>query len=78
MTDLERLVKRRTRRPFAHYRKRIVVMLEPGDVLAMRLERHRTVFRAPIPNVYRQLVVWNVEAKRREKRTARKLKRRLK
>ena len=78
MTDLEKTVRRRTRQPFAHYRKRIVVMLEPGDVLAMRLERHRTVFRAPIPNVYRQLVVWNVEAKRREKRVARKLKRRLK
>jgi hypothetical protein len=78
MTDLEKTVRRRTRLPFAHYRKRIVVMLEPGDVLAMRLERHRTVFRAPIPNVYRQMVVWTVEAKRREKRSARKLRRRLK
>jgi hypothetical protein len=77
MTDLEKPVRRRTRLPFAHYRKRIVVMLEPGDVLAMRLEGHRTVFRAPIQNVYRQLVVWTVEAKRREKRAARKLRRRL-
>jgi hypothetical protein len=77
MTNLEKTVKRRTREPFAHYRRRIVVILEPGDVLAMRLERHRTIVRAPIANVYRQLVAWNVEAKRREKRAARKLRRTL-
>ena len=72
MTDLERVIRRRTRFSFAHYRKRIVVILEPGDLLAMRLERTRTVFRAPIPAVYRQLVEWHVEAKRREKRQRRK------
>lgn len=77
MTDLEHPVKRRTRLPFAHYRKRIVVILETGDCIAMRLEKTRTLFRAPIASVYRQLVEWHVEAKRREKRLARK-KRRIK
>jgi len=77
MTDLENPVKRRTRLPFAHYRKRIVVILEPGDCVAMRLEKTRTLFRAPIASVYRQLVEWNVEAKRREKRMARKKRRRV-
>ena len=67
MTDLERPVRRRTRLPFAHYRKRIVVILEPGDVVAMRLERTRTVHRAPISAVYRQLVEWHAAAVRREK-----------
>jgi hypothetical protein len=73
MTDLEKTVRRRTRHPFAHYRRRIVVMLEPGDVLAMRLERTRTPYRAPIAAVYRQLVEWHVTAARREKQKARKL-----
>jgi hypothetical protein len=77
MTDLENTVKRRTRLPFAHYRKRIVVVLEPGDCVAMRLEKTRTLFRAPIASVYRQLVEWNVEAKRREKWMARKKRRRV-
>jgi len=72
MTDLERTVKRRTRHPFAHYRRRIVVILEPGDILAMRLERTRTPYRAPIAAVYRQLVEWRVLATRREKQKARK------
>jgi len=68
MTDLLRPVSRRTRLPFAHYRRRIVVVLEPGDVIAMRLERTRTLYRAPIPSVYRQLIEWHVEARRRERR----------
>ena len=75
MTDLENPVRRRTRQTFAHYRKRIVVILERGDNLAMRLERTRTVFRAPIAAVYRQLVEWHVAARRREKRLARKQRR---
>ena len=72
MTDLEKTVRRRTRFPFAHYKRRIVVMLEPGDVLAMRLERSRTPYRAPIAAVYRELVEWHVAALRREKQQARK------
>ena len=75
MTDLENPVKRRTRLPFAHYRKRIVVILEPGDCVAMRLEKTRTLFRAPISAVYRQLVEWHVAVIRREKRLARKKRR---
>ncbi len=75
MTELKKAVKRRTRFPFAHYRKRIVVILEPGDCVAMRLERTRRLFRAPIQAVYRQLVEWHVAAIRREKRLARKQRR---
>ena len=75
MTSLEKAVRRRTRLPFAHYRRRIVVILEPSDMLAMRLERTRTVYRAPIPSVYRQLVEWHVLALRREKQIAQKQKR---
>jgi hypothetical protein len=37
MTDLEKTVNRRTCFPFAHYCKHIIVILEPGDCVAMRL-----------------------------------------
>ena len=72
MTDLEKPVQRRSRFPFAHYRKRIVVILEPGDCVAMRLERTRRVYRAPISALYRLLVEWHVAAILREKQRARK------
>lgn len=75
MTDLDKPVYRRTRLPFAHYRRRIVVALEPGDVLAMRLERTRTTYRAPLSAVYRQLAEWHVLAQKREKQKARKQRR---
>ena len=75
MTELEKTVRRRTRSPFAHYRKRIVVILEPGDILAMRLERTRTTYRAGLPAVFRQLVEWHASAERRRKQEERKQRR---
>ena len=76
MTDLEKPVRRRTRFPFAHYCKRIVVILEPGDCVAMRLNGRAHAFsRNSIGSVYRQLVEWQVEAERREKQLARKRRR---
>jgi hypothetical protein len=75
MTELEKTIRRRTRLPFAHYRKRIVIILEPGDCVAMRLERSRTVFRAPISALYRQMVEWHVSAIHREKQQERKRRR---
>ncbi len=75
MTDLVKPVRRRSRLPFAHYRKRIVVILEPGDCIAMRLERTRRVYRAPIQALYRLLVEWHVAATLQEKRRALKQRR---
>lgn len=76
MTQLDKLVRRRTRAPFGHYRRRIVVTsVEPGDVLAMRLERTRTTFRAPLASVFRQLVEWHAQAERRRKAGERKQRR---
>jgi len=74
MTDLARPVRRRCRDPFAHYRKRLVVSLEPGDVLAMRLERTRTTLRAPLAAVYRTLADGHARAEIRRKREARQTK----
>ena len=73
MTDLAKPVRRRCREHFAHYRKRIVVSLEPGDVLAMRLERTRTTYRATLDDVFRQLAHWHADAECARKRSERKL-----
>ena len=75
MTDLHKTIRRRLREQFAHYQKRIVVSLEPGDVIGMRLERTRTTYRAPLASVFRTLADWHARAEARAKREARKLKR---
>lgn len=72
MTGLHKPIHRRTAAPFAHYRKRIVVTLEPGDVLTMRLERTRTRFHAPLADVFRLLAQWHAAAAARRKREERK------
>ena len=64
MTDLRKTIMRRTVGTFNHQGRRIVVALEPGDVLALREERTKKWFRAPIANVMRQVMVWNVDAER--------------
>ena len=75
MTDLHKTIRRRSRDQFAHYRKRIVISLEPGDVIGMRLERTRTTYRAQLASVFRTLADWHARAEARAKREARKLKR---
>jgi len=54
MTELNKPARRRTRLPFSHYRRRIVETLEPGDTIAMRLERTRTTYKAPVLVVFYQ------------------------
>jgi len=76
MTEITRPVKRRARRPFWHYNKRIVIILEPGDVLAMRLEKSRTTYRAELDDVFRQLAHWHALAEVRRKREERAQRRR--
>ena len=49
-----------------------MVSLEPGDVLAMRLERTRTTYRANIAAVFRTLADWHASAEARRKREERK------
>ena len=68
MTELRKPVCRRSRFPFMHYRRRIVVVLEPGDILAMRLERTREIYRATLADVFRQLIEWHILRDRVRKR----------
>jgi len=61
MTDLAKPIRRRTLNKFGHYDKRIVVTIGPGDMLAMHLERSRTVYRAPIGKVFALMAQWHAE-----------------
>jgi hypothetical protein len=72
MTDLLKPVRRRSRDQFAHYQKRIVVPLDRGDVLPMRLERPRTPSRPTTAAVFRTLADWHARAEARRKREERK------
>jgi hypothetical protein len=62
MTNLTKPVTRRGTLPFLHHGKPLIVTLEPGDTLAMRLEGHPTVHRAPLSRVFIQLCLWTAEA----------------
>jgi hypothetical protein len=68
MTDLTKPVRRRARAPYGHYQKRIVVILEPGDILAMRLEKQKVVYRAPLAAVFGVLASWHARANKKGKK----------
>jgi hypothetical protein len=69
-TELRKPMIRRCAEPHDHRRKRLVVALEPGDVISFREERSRKRFTAPLSRVFRQVVIWNVEAERALKKGA--------
>lgn len=69
---------RRGRFPFLHYRKRIVVSLEPqgsqGDFIVLRLERTREpslIYRVEIADLYALLVRKSVQNRQLEKARSR-------
>jgi hypothetical protein len=68
MTELRRSVRLRNRSTLAHHRKRIVISLGPGDTLAMRLKRIRTMYPAILRAVFRQLAAWHASAEQRRKK----------
>jgi len=57
MTNLEKIVRRRTLRAFDHHGRRLIVELAPGDVLAMREERRKASVRVSLQTLY----VWLVQ-----------------
>lgn len=71
-TELRNTVTRRCTEPYDHRKKRLVVTLEPGDVIGFREERSRKKFTTPLSRVYRQVLVWNVEALRATKKKGRR------
>jgi hypothetical protein len=71
MTDLRKPVKRRTVEQCETVRRRLIVALLPGDVLAFREEGRRRWYTAPLARVFITIARWNVEAERAERRSAR-------
>ena len=71
MTNLHKTVRRVTVDECPTVRRRLVVALEPGDVLAIREHGRRRWFRAPIGRVFVLLAKWNVEAERAERKARR-------
>jgi len=61
-TDLRKTVVRRCAEPHDYRGKRLIVALEPGDVISMREERSKKHFSAPLSKVFRQIVRWNIES----------------
>ncbi len=72
VTELRKRVCRRCVEHYDHRRKKLIVSLEPGDVISFREERSRKLFVAPLARVFRQVLLWNVEANRIEKRKHRR------
>ena len=68
MTDLHKRIARRTLAP--HRGRRIVVGLEPGDVLTLRLERCRQTEYLSLYALYDYAVKSRVLAERAAKRKA--------
>ena len=66
-TALRHAVVRRCVEAHDHRARRLVVALEPGDVITFREERSRRRFTAPLARVFRQVVLWNLEAERAPK-----------
>ena len=72
MTDLRKPVKRRTIEQYDTVRRRLIVALLPGDVLAFREEGRRRWYSAPLARVFVTVAQWNVTAERAERRNNRR------
>jgi hypothetical protein len=71
MTDLRRTVRRRTVTNCATVRRRLIVALEPGDVIAIREAGRRHWYSAPIGRVFIEIAKWNAAAERAARKAAR-------
>lgn len=68
MTDLTKKVERRTMEPVQAVRRKVIVSLLPGDVIAFREEGRQHTFTAPISRVFTTVVGWNADAEAAAKR----------
>jgi hypothetical protein len=66
-TMLKKIVARKCDRPVSHSGRRIIVMLEPGDTIAVREEGRRTVFRGSIEKIYWVLAKWHAIEEAKQK-----------
>jgi len=75
MTDLLKPIRRRTVDKCHAVRRRLIVALMPGDVIAFREEGRRKWYAAPLTKVFVQVARWNADAELTERKRIRQLKR---
>jgi hypothetical protein len=66
MTPLLKPIVRKTDRPFMHYRTPLVVTLLPGDVISLRLLRHKREVVFNLHTLYYQGLRAQVAAEKRQ------------
>lgn len=74
MIALTKPIKRKTARPFLHYRRVIVVELLPGDVISLRLHGHRKATLWSLHDLYYSGVRRDVAKAKADRKKARKKK----
>lgn len=73
-----KLKKKITRETMDDWRGRpLVVSLVPGDVLEVKEKGRRKTYSAPLARVALEIIKWNVDSERAEKRTRRAVSRSL-
>lgn len=73
MIEINKVIKRRSNYEYDRNRK-LVVILEPGDILGMREAGRRTVYRAGLGRIFIQLARWYAQDQANKKALAKKLK----
>jgi hypothetical protein len=71
-TSLKRVVVRKCERPSRHNGRRLIVILEPGDIIGMREEGRRTTYKAPLEKVFFVLARWHADEEIRRKKEEKK------
>jgi len=71
-TELRKTIIRRTVEEHGHRHRKLIVRLEPGDVIGFRELKCHQWFTAPLSRVYQQVVAWNVQAQRAQAKERRR------
>ena len=66
-TPLKRKVVRKCENSFGHTKKRLIVILEPGDMIGMREKGRKTTYRAKLEDIYWVMAKWHALGVAKEK-----------
>lgn len=72
---IRKTLTRETAEEFMHYKRKIVVGFEPGDIISFRLKGNRKATTAPISSLYKMAMQWEAMAAMHAKRAERKARR---
>lgn len=72
MTILERPITRKTKKNFMHYRRPLIVTLEPGDLLTIREHRCKRLVYIDLHALYIEALRRTIAAEKRAKKKARR------